>query len=407
MKNKFISKAFLLAVISLFLFACEEEGPNFKDYSTYYPEQSVAGMSPSSGYPGTDMIIDGKDFGGLIGAVKVFFGGIQADLVTSCTDNQIVVQVPAEAVSGKVSLQIWTHTLDSIGSYTVIPAPVISSVASSSVAGSNIALPRDTITIIGSGFGIDSSQLLIEISGVEATILTPVKDTEVKVIAPDEFATGDVTLTIGGLMLVGAPAMINPSAPGDITPYFFANTGTVIADDKGGGFVRGDAGTGRWGQLGEPWISNAAALNKDGVGGFAIEAWNGLPGYMNWETWGNTPVVDGIIYQPSTMPLPAGNYTVSFSYYSEIQTNSFAHILVAAGGNGIPVLADLETALGYGALYNGAEVGTTAPSEDGVTSFDFTLETSQVVSLGVLGNLEGRETKGNYFIIKWIKVVKN
>jgi hypothetical protein len=406
MKNKFINKAFLLAVISLFLFACEE-GPNYKDYSTYYPEQTVTGMTPSSGYPGTSITINGKDFGGLIGSVKVFFGGIRADLITSCTDNQIVVQVPAGAVSGKVTLQIWTHTIDSIGSYSVIPAPVISSVVSNSIAGSNIALPGDIITLRGSGFGTDVSKLSIKISGVGATILTPVKDTEVKIIAPDKFATGNVTLTIGGLTLTGAPAMINPSAPGNITPYFFANTGTVIADDKGGGFVRGDAGTGRWGKLAEPWISNAAALNKSGVGGFAIEAWNGLPGYMNWETWGNTPVVDGIIYQPSTMPLPAGNYTVSFSEYSEIQTNSSVYCVVAAGGNGIPVLANLATALGSAALYNGAEIGNTAPSKSDVRSFDFTLETAQVVSLGILGNLAGRETKGNYFIIRWIKVVKN
>ena len=406
MKNKFINKAYILAVISLFLFACEE-GPNYKDYSTYYPEQTVTGMTPSSGYPGTSITIDGKDFGGLIGSVKVFFGGIRADLITSCTDNQIVAQVPAGAVSGKVTLQVWTHTIDSIGSYSVIPAPVISSVVSNSIAGSNIALPGDIITLRGSGFGTDVSKLSIKVSGVGATILTPIKDNEVKVIAPDEFATGNVTLTIGGLTLTGAPAMINPSAPGNITPYFFANTGTIIADDKGGNFVRGDAGTGRWGKLAEPWISNAAALNKSGVGGWAKEQWNGKEGYINWETWGNTPVVDGIIYQPSTMPLPAGNYTVSFSEYSEIQTNSSVYCVVAAGGNGIPVLANLATALGSAALYNGAEIGNTAPSKSDVRSFDFTLETSQVVSLGILGNLEGRETKGNYFIIRWIKVVKN
>lgn len=194
MKNKFLNKAFLLAALSFILFACEE-GPNYEDYSTYYPEQTVSGMSPSTGYPGTNLTITGENFGDLNGAVKVFFGGIVSEEVVSCADNQIVVKVPADAVTGKVSLQLWTHVNDSIGSYTVIPAPVIESVDPlRGVAG-------DTITITGERFGTGANGLGIYIGDAEANIYS-INDNEIKITLPD-VGSANLSLHIGELVVPG------------------------------------------------------------------------------------------------------------------------------------------------------------------------------------------------------------
>jgi hypothetical protein len=181
----------------------------------------------------------------------------------------------------------------------------------------------------------------------------------------------------------------------DITSLYLSNTGP--------GFQRATF-DGRWGTLAAPWITNAAAKNKGGVnGGYSSDE----GGVINWETWNNTPVVNGIVYQITSAPLPAGNYIVSFDEYSEIQANSTVYCIAASGGNGIPVLADLSTALGFVGLYNGAVTGTTAPSANDTRSFSFTLTAPQVVSIGFLANIAGSGNPGSYFQVKRIQLFSN
>jgi hypothetical protein len=169
------------------------------------------------------------------------------------------------------------------------------------------------------------------------------------------------------------------------------------------------SGDWRFATLAAPWVSNAAAKNKGGgtYGGWGAEPWQGTTGFINWETWGNTTITDGIIYQPTSAALPAGKYTVEYNYYSEVQQNSSVYCVVAAGGNGIPTLANLSTALASSKLFNGANVGATAPSADETKSFTFTLDTPQVVSIGFLGNLLNSSDPGNYVLVRYIKLVRN
>ncbi|WP_121812045.1 DUF4998 domain-containing protein [Mucilaginibacter kameinonensis] len=181
----------------------------------------------------------------------------------------------------------------------------------------------------------------------------------------------------------------------DVTSIYLTNTGP---------FQR-NTFDGRWGTLAAPWITNAAAKNKDGGtnGGYSSDG----GGTLNWETWNNTPVVNGIVYQSTSSPLPAGNYIVSFDAYSEVQSNSSVYCIAAAGGNGIPVLANLSTALGYVNLFNGANVGSTSPNSREVKTFTFTLASPQVVSIGFLGNIVGNGNPGSYFTVFNIKLFKN
>jgi hypothetical protein len=171
-----------------------------------------------------------------------------------------------------------------------------------------------------------------------------------------------------------------------------------------GPFTRATPG-GRWGVLAAPWITNAAAKNKDGGtnGGFSADE----GGVINWETWGNSPVVNGIVYQPTSTALPAGTYQVSFTYYSEIQSNSTVYCIAAAGGSGIPVLANLSTSLGYASMFNGANVGATSPNVKETKTFEFVLTSPQVVSIGFLGNVIGNGNPGSYFQVLNIKLFRN
>jgi hypothetical protein len=178
----------------------------------------------------------------------------------------------------------------------------------------------------------------------------------------------------------------------EITSQYLSNTGP--------GFQRATF-DGRWGTLAAPWITNDAAKNKGGVnGGYSSDA----GGVINWETWNNTPVTNGIVYQATSSPLPAGRYIVSFDEYSEIQTNSTVYCVAAAGGNGIPVLANLSTALGSVGAYNATPVGKTSPSATDTRSFTFTLSAPTLVSIGFLANIVGSGNPGSYIQIKRIQL---
>jgi hypothetical protein len=180
--------------LTVLMGGCNKD-PEIKIYT--YPSPVPTGLSPVSGYPGIDVTITGKDFGTYKNAVSVFFGNIKADTVRSCTDGQIVVRVPAGAISGKVTLKIWTHTLDSIGSYAVIPAPVVKSV--STAAGA----PGDVISLRGTGFGTDLTKLNLSFNGTMGTINTVVNDTLITATVPTGFTSGALILFVNGFPVKG------------------------------------------------------------------------------------------------------------------------------------------------------------------------------------------------------------
>jgi hypothetical protein len=163
MKNKFLNSACWLIAIIFFGAACEK-GPQFREFT--YPAQSAAGFGPGIGFPGMNVTITGTNFDTLKNGVKVWFGGILATNVVSCKNTEIVVQVPANAVSGKVGLQVWTTKTDSIGSFTVTPTPVYKSI--SATRGN----PGDVITFTGQNFLTDLSTVKVLIGSTEAQIIS-------------------------------------------------------------------------------------------------------------------------------------------------------------------------------------------------------------------------------------------
>lgn len=236
-----------------------------------------------------------------------------------------------------------------------------------------------------------------DVNNVKQKVLTPVSQTTTTL---PNFKSGTTityrTLYVPNLSIdsfYSAPVTVGVKY--EITSLYMANTGPS--------FQRASF-DGRWGTLAAPWITNAAAKNKGGLyGGYSSDE----GGVINWETWGNTPVVNGIVYQPTSSPLPAGNYIVSFDEYSEIQANSSIYCIAAAGADGLPVLANLTNSLGFVAAYNGATIGATGPSARDTRSFEFTLATPQVVSIGFLANIVGNGNPGSYIQIKRIQLFSN
>jgi hypothetical protein len=190
------SKRLLLAIGAVaLLFACKEEGPNFKEY--VYPTPVPSGFSPASGYPNTYVTISGSSFGIYPKAVSVYFGGVMADSIISCIDNQILVKVPVKAITGKVTLKVWSQTVDLTGDYTVIAPPVIKSVSKDAGA------PGDIIKLRGTGFGTVPANLNLNFNGVPGTINSAVNDTLITATVPSGFTSGPLILSVNGYLVPG------------------------------------------------------------------------------------------------------------------------------------------------------------------------------------------------------------
>lgn len=321
--------------------ACEKDA-NFKMYE--YPMPKVEKISPDFGYVKSQLLITGTDFGDQIEPVKVFFGGVEAENVLMCKNNRIVVEVPENAVSGTVSLQIWTKTIDNIGTYTVLPTPEIKSVTTLNSLGTNVARVGEEVFIKGSGFGTDPSVVSVSFNGTNAQF-TLKDDENITAIAPEGYASGSVSVTINGLEIVG-DAILNPDAKGDVTIFYLKNYKLPFSQIE---FLPGQAGSGNeagWFAIPQGWIVNDAAksmVNRNGdasVGKLGGMVKGDLGMQAGWGGSGtSTSITNGKMYQNTT--LPAGKYKleVTFSGGNVAGDNVF---VVVCKGNDIPNVENIN-----------------------------------------------------------------
>ncbi|SEP19405.1 LamG-like jellyroll fold domain-containing protein [Niastella yeongjuensis] len=162
-----------------------------------YPAPIPQAVFPDSGYAGfAEVTITGSSFGDYKNAVKVLFNGIEADSILTCEDGKIVARVPNTAISGKVSLQVWNHSVDSIGSFKVIPVPHADSI--SRIAG----LVGDTIIIMGRGFGADLTKVKVSFNGPTGDI-ADITDSTIAAIVPAGFTAGKLVVYVNNYPVVG------------------------------------------------------------------------------------------------------------------------------------------------------------------------------------------------------------
>jgi hypothetical protein len=351
---------------------------------------SATAISPSSGYPGSNVTISGSGFGTYSGIVKVFFAGIPSTAIVSITDNQIVATVPARALSGNVGLQIWTGSANPIGKFTVLLPPSITSVISRGMA-TTIAQPGDTVYISGKNFPTDASKIAVDFNGTAASTITSLTSTLIKVLAPVGYTSGNVNITLNGnFKVAGKP--LSPDIPtGDVSMFFLKNYKQPFT-----GIVAGDAS--RW-RTPSDWTVTAPVMNHNGANNAPAGGLdnNHPPIYIGVEAgWGAAAIVDGKMYQTAT--LPAGIYT----YSAGMTNNGFSNTnnyIVAATGTTIPEAANITTALGSANIvsdntYYNSVLGKTF-------SFNFTLTQPTKVSLGFLFNFG---SGGEYLNFLWVKL---
>lgn len=175
----------------LIIFSCEQDAI-LKKY--VYPMPEVTQIYPTRGYVTQPFTILGSNFGDRTEPVKVFFGGVPVKKVISCKDNCIVVEVPEDAIDGEVTLQVWTNPVISVGNFEVHSLPSITSITSNNEHGTAVAAPGDEVVIIGTNFGANKDKVSVSFNGTAATVES-VEDNRIVVITPDDYESGEVTVT--------------------------------------------------------------------------------------------------------------------------------------------------------------------------------------------------------------------
>jgi hypothetical protein len=106
---------------------------------------ALSSISPASGYPGTQVTLNGTSFGATQGAGAVWLGNKLAGSIVSWSDTQIVAVVASGALSGSAQVKqggVWSNSK----TFTVI-TPTISSVSPAT------GYPGNQVTINGTNFG--------------------------------------------------------------------------------------------------------------------------------------------------------------------------------------------------------------------------------------------------------------
>lgn len=167
-----------------------------------------------------------------------------------------------------------------------------------------------------------------------------------------------------------------------VTPFQFPvlkNANSFVASEAGG----------RWGILAD-WITNEAAKNHDGYGG-----WDSRNGFNVESGWGAPAIVNGKIYQTVTAGPTDYTLNVNFNANNYSDSEEEGYYIVVAKGDGLPDVENVATAsevLGYTRV-TGANMNY---------SIDFTVEETTTISVGIVTT---QSDAGRYGPIKSFEIV--
>lgn len=187
--NKLYYLLFLLSLV--LLVACEEEGPEVVNIKNQDPVITATMISPTQGYVGEQFMITGTEFGGSMDFTKVFIGDFQCNII-SCSDVKIVVEVPEEAVTGKVFLDILGQRISTEQVFTVLDYPVLST-------DELFGYKNGELTITGNSMPADIEYLTVKFGDITAEITS---------YTVDEEGNGTMTVEIPATLPVGTVKLV-------------------------------------------------------------------------------------------------------------------------------------------------------------------------------------------------------
>lgn len=190
-------------------------------------------LDPVSGAVGTEITITGVTFSTTPEENTVTFFDGKVATVTAATDTSLVVTVPAESVSGPVTVVVGEETYVS-EIFTVTTANGLGITSIDPEEGET----GDTIAISGVGFSATLADNTVSFAGetdpVAAEIITA-SDTLLEVKIPDGAITGPVSVTVGGETVTSGEFIVSANGGGGEGTYMV----TTFAGTNGNGFNDG------------------------------------------------------------------------------------------------------------------------------------------------------------------------
>ncbi|GGH08580.1 DUF4979 domain-containing protein [Sphingobacterium alkalisoli] len=308
---------FMVLFVGIILGACEK-GPNFREF--VYPAPIVDDFYPKQGYIGSTITIEGADFGTTIKAVKIFFGGIQAADPIVVENNKIEVLVPENAVSGKVTVDIYGKQDEAAADFVLMPSARIIG------ASTDKANEGDEVTITGENFGTDISliQVFIGAEEYEAEIIA-VEETAIRFLTPN-VPSGSIIAVVDGQHLVG--------------PYL------MVGIEKIGGTLIGHTGS---------WGNNAATTIQAAVDGDITTFVDGPTaiGYVGYDLGeGKATSLKSVRYVPRTTHASRMNGgEIRGSNDPSLSTYTVLHTINGTPATGVYTEVNIETEEEYRYIY--------------------------------------------------------
>ena len=149
-------------------------------------------FNPKFGSPGTNVTLFGKNFN--VGTVLVRFGAASAAIVGTPTATQIVAKVPTMA-PGPVNITVQTGggPVTSDDSFTVLPLPAPSFVASPNQFNPKFGAAGINVTLFGNNFNVGT--ISVRFGATTAVIVGTPTATQIVATVP-AMASGPVNITV-------------------------------------------------------------------------------------------------------------------------------------------------------------------------------------------------------------------
>jgi serine/threonine protein kinase, bacterial len=160
------------------------------------PAPTITGFTPASDTAGAVITITGTNFYFDLDYDSVKFNGLNA-VISSATNTTMVVTIPRNAVTGKVSVTVGVQTVVSSQSF-IIPAPVITSYQNTSDTVGAL------VTITGANFYTDMTRDTVRFNNIPATVISATAN-QLIVKVPEAVISGPITLKINGQTATATP----------------------------------------------------------------------------------------------------------------------------------------------------------------------------------------------------------
>jgi hypothetical protein len=158
------------------------------DFTLLLP--TITDFSPGAAQVGTEITINGANFSATPSENNVQFIDMANATVLSATTNQLVVTVPENAYSGKISVTVNGKTAISATDFTV-SVPDIDSFYPP------IGVPGIPVVITGTNFSTVTQYNIVKFNDVQATV-TAASATQLNVTVPEGATTGRISVGAGG-----------------------------------------------------------------------------------------------------------------------------------------------------------------------------------------------------------------